>query len=151
MSYLGLLGMVTLPKIVSLLTFSGQDSPTKADFTGFGHSVGSQRGQLCALGRIDDSPSRRSLAARERLASKGVTLPPGTEGIDPDGEYDQFAAPVREYLDIKLVYGVMELERQRPGSSWPSVFRLSGRPATTKYTSSAAAATIWLARPSSSA
>lgn len=47
----------------------------------------------------------------EYVASrKGATLPPATEDVDPDAEYDKLAALVRERLDMELVYRVMGLE-----------------------------------------
>ena len=42
---------------------------------------------------------------------KGVTLPPPTDDVDPDAEYDKLAALVREHLDMDLVYRVMGLPR----------------------------------------
>lgn len=47
----------------------------------------------------------RGIAAR-----KGASLPPHTEDIDPDAEYDKLASLVREHLDMHLVYRVMGLE-----------------------------------------
>ncbi len=41
---------------------------------------------------------------------KGATLPPPSDDIDPDAEYDKLAAVVREHLDMGLVYRVMGLE-----------------------------------------
>ena len=38
---------------------------------------------------------------------KGVNLPPPTDDVDPDTEYDKLAAHVREHLDMELVYRVM--------------------------------------------
>lgn len=43
---------------------------------------------------------------------KGATLPPPTDDVDPDAEYDKLAAHVREHLDMELVYRVMGLEAE---------------------------------------
>ena len=37
-------------------------------------------------------------------------MPPPSDDIDPDAEYDKLAAVVREHLDMGLVYRVMGLE-----------------------------------------
>ena len=51
-------------------------------------------------------------AVLEFVASrKGAALPPPTDDIDPDAEYDKLAALVRDNLDMDLVYRVMGLER----------------------------------------
>lgn len=40
-----------------------------------------------------------------------LALPPPTDDIDPDAEYDKLAEFVREHLDMELVYRVMGLNR----------------------------------------